>query len=314
MARPRHYWFLGVLAVLVSATAAWAADAGEKCQASKLNLAGKYGYCRSKAEAKAIKTSTPVDYSKCDAQLSGAWAAAETKAGGACPTNGDAGVRQAELIADAKRLAWRVSGAPRFLDNGDGTIFDNQTGLTWEKKSEGDNSSNLANPHDVDNAYQWAGFCSVSGAGCQPTASAAAQCAANAVNDLGACAECGAGAGTCVAMQNLWIWVAGLNSANFAGHGDWRLPTLPELRSLVDFADGTPPAVDVAFQGADCGATCTDITSILCSCTGPRSFYWTASAYVPYTNDSWVVSFEDGQQDIFQLTTLLQVRAVRSGS
>jgi len=41
------------------------------------------------------------------------------------------------------------TGAVRFVDNGDGTITDNQTGLMWEKKSD-DGSI-----HDKDNFYTW---------------------------------------------------------------------------------------------------------------------------------------------------------------
>jgi len=37
----------------------------------------------------------------------------------------------------------------RFVDNGDGTVTDNMTGLMWEKK---DNSSGI---HDMDNIYTW---------------------------------------------------------------------------------------------------------------------------------------------------------------
>jgi hypothetical protein len=38
----------------------------DKCEANKLKTAGKYGFCRLKADAKAIKTGGAVDYSKCD--------------------------------------------------------------------------------------------------------------------------------------------------------------------------------------------------------------------------------------------------------
>src|SRR6059036_1572800 len=38
----------------------------------------------------------------------------------------------------------------RFVDNGDGTVTDNQTGLQWEKKDGADGVENYADPHDVD--------------------------------------------------------------------------------------------------------------------------------------------------------------------
>src|SRR5712692_6064603 len=51
---------------------------------------------------------------------------------------------------------------PRFVDNSDGTITDNQTGLMWEKKTGTLGNATLCldptdcpNPHDVNNAYIW---------------------------------------------------------------------------------------------------------------------------------------------------------------
>ena len=56
-------------------------------------------------------------------------------------------------------LPFAVIGAKkdpnRFVDNGDGTISDTQTGLMWEKKSSGDGVQNPSNPSDVDNVYTW---------------------------------------------------------------------------------------------------------------------------------------------------------------
>src|SRR6266446_8828956 len=45
--------------------------------------------------------------------------------------------------------------APRFVDNGDGTVTDNQTGLMWEKKENLDGTTDVSNQHDADNPYQW---------------------------------------------------------------------------------------------------------------------------------------------------------------
>jgi hypothetical protein len=313
MTRLRRYWFVGAATILVSATAALAVDSAEKCQASKLKLAGKYGFCRLKAESKAIKTATPVDYSKCDAKFSGAWAVAETAGAGTCPTNGDEALQQSELTADARGMAWQLSAAPRFLDNRDGTITDHQTGLTWEKKTAHDDVLNPANPHDADNRYVWGGRCSVSNAGCQPSADAAALCVASAENDTTDCAECGAGAGTCSQTDTAWVWAAALNSASFAGHSDWRIATLPELESIIEYTDRTSPAVDVAFEGANCGPACTDITSNLCSCTYPY-YYWTASAWMIATNASYIISFSDGRTDVYDHSySAHHVRAVRGG-
>ena len=43
----------------------------------------------------------------------------------------------------------------RFVDNGDGTISDLQTGLMWEKKSASDNTQDWNNPRDADSLFTW---------------------------------------------------------------------------------------------------------------------------------------------------------------
>ncbi|MGH7789398.1 MAG: DUF1566 domain-containing protein [Candidatus Binatia bacterium] len=61
----------------------------QKCQASKLKEAGKYGFCRLKAEVRAVKSAAAADYATCDLKFATKWNAAEAAAAGACTTNGD---------------------------------------------------------------------------------------------------------------------------------------------------------------------------------------------------------------------------------
>jgi hypothetical protein len=84
----------------------------------------------------------------------------------------------------------------RFTDNGDGTVTDNLTRLTWEKKDNLDGTENLADPHDADNLYTWS---------------------TNSNN----------GDGT--AFTSFLATVNG----GFAGANGWRLPTLVELQTIV---------------------------------------------------------------------------------
>jgi hypothetical protein len=92
--------------------------------------------------------------------------------------------------------------APRFVDNGDGTVTDTQTGLMWEKKDD------LGGIHDKDNIYGW------SGSGTDPDGPAF-------VDFLGTLNNGTSSDGTTI-------------SGCFAGHCDWRLPTSAELQTIVD--------------------------------------------------------------------------------
>lgn len=96
---------------------------------------------------------------------------------------------------------------PRFVDNGDGTVTDNLTGLQWEKKTNLNGVPNPGDAHDADNVYS--------------------------LNE--------AGDGTAFTT-----FLPALNSACFSGRCDWRLPTIAELRTLLltGYLCQTNPCVD----------------------------------------------------------------------
>jgi len=421
------------------AVAAWtgtatALDPDVKCESAKLKEAGKYGFCRLKAESKGVKKGEAPDFTKCDEKYSFKWQKAETNAGsGVCPSEGDEVAIQAFITQHSDDLAVALAGgalpncpgdlatcqsdlttcdgdlttctgdlstcngdlttcqsdlsqaqsdlttcegdlttcesdlaaaelcgngvvdggedcdqgdldgetcvtqafaggtlacgagcsfdtggcyAARFVDNADGTITDNETGLTWEKKVELGGGVNLANPHDADITYVWSGTCSIlTSKRCQPTAAAAALCAANSEAGTTGCDECTGGDGTCSATSTAWTLAADLNTADFAGASDWRVPRRDELVSIVDYFDTTFfPVTDVAFHGASCGIACTDITDPACSCT-QSSLYWSASSLAPSpTTAAWGVDFFFGGVSNVSKTTGRYVRVVRGGS
>jgi hypothetical protein len=301
---------LVVVSAVFAAATATADTPAEKCEAGKLKEAGKFLLCRLKAEAKAVPGGA-AETAKCDAKLASKWAGLESKAAGACPTNGDGGAEGEALAGDVARTAWRLSGGPRFVDNGDGTITDRQTRLMWEKKVRRDAIADAGNPHDADNVLPVAGQCSLAlSTFCQPTGQASELCGLNAESGVG-CSICLGGEGTCSAPATIWTWAVGLNAASFAGHNNWRIPTRAELQSIVDYAATPPPVVASAFHGAGCGAACSDLASAACSCTA-ADFHATASSYMVFPADPWAVDFYGGAVFPDSITSDRHFRAVRA--
>lgn len=200
--------------------------------------------------------------------------------------------------------AVQKGAALSYTDNADGTITDNQTGLMWEKKVKLDGTRDGTSLHDADNYYQWAGNCT----------------SQTACNSGGTCCQTSADCvspHTCTIIDGqsteltIFGWVAQLNTANFAGHNDWRIPNVRELHTIVDF-NVIAPSVAPAFQGASCGATCTDITNAACSCT-VSNYYWSSSTVATFPGTAWDVYFNFGFVSYDDEFSHIYVRAVRGG-
>lgn len=115
-----------------------------------------------------------------------------------------------------------------YVDNGDGTITDENTGLMWEKKDDG------GGIHDKDNTYSWC---------------------------VSSCPY--ADDGTIITD-----FLATLNAGDgFAGYTDWRLPNAKEALSIVDYGAPGSPVVDPLFHQADTCADCSDNSLESCSCS-----------------------------------------------
>ena len=82
---------------------------------------------------------------------------------------------------------------------------------------------------------------------------------------------------------------------NFAGHKDWRLPTIEELRELVDYIR-RQPAIDTSI-----------FPDTICN------WYWTSTTYAVYTDLAWGVDFDSGYVSNGYKTYTYYVRPVRGG-
>ena len=131
---------------------------------------------------------------------------------------------------------------PDFTDNGDATVTDNITGLTWSQKTIDTNDDGFID-------------------------------AADAVD-----------------------WEEGLNwceNLSLAGHDDWRLPTIKELKSIVkDDADN--PAVNTVY-----------FPDTLVS------QYWTSTSVYHSPGSAWFVGFQKGDCHYDLKTRKYFIRAVR---
>ena len=114
-----------------------------------------------------------------------------------------------------------ASTPTRFVDNGDGTICDSQTGLMWEKQDGGDGEEDLSNPRDVDNNYNW----SSTGHPLYPPDG-------TVFTDF-------------LARLNNTV-ASSASDTPFSGHTDWRIPTIAELQTIVDCSFGVP-CIDPIF-------------------------------------------------------------------
>jgi len=154
-------------------------------------------------------------------------------------------------LAKLSQKAGSLALECRYADSA-GTVLDYDTGLQWEKKDGADGVANNANPHDVDNVYHSTQFIGIG------------------FGFLDLLNDCGSGA---IAGYN------GVITGGFAGQCDWRLPTTPELLTLLaePAPCGVSPCIDAAFGPTISG------------------FYWASTIFETNTSYAWCVSFADGQ-------------------
>jgi hypothetical protein len=163
------------------------------CEAAKINAAGRKQACLAAERAKEVKGRAPNYARCDERFMKSFTKAETKAGPGVCPSEGDAAAIEALVDSCFDDLRAALAGSPNepcvafpatgaarcwnpsaaeipcagtgqdgdiragaalsFIDNGDGTITDNNTGLMWEKKSlEGDVNTNLSHR---DRLYSW---------------------------------------------------------------------------------------------------------------------------------------------------------------
>ena len=120
-------------------------------------------------------------------------------------------------------------------------------------------------------------------------------------NDTGLMWEVKGGPGSVNDATNTYTWaqaqifIAQLNSLNYAGHNDWRLPTIYELGYIVNYSIPYPgPVVDVA-SFPNCR---------------PNQ-YWSSNPYAKNSDMAWYYCFADALRKYSGKNDTFFVRAVR---
>jgi hypothetical protein len=311
-------------AVLLIAGAAHGVSPADKCEAAKLKIAGKYDFCRLKAEATAAKSGGMPDFSKCDPNFSGKWSQAEAKANGMCPSNGDEAAMQSFIAQHTDALAAALGGGT--LPQGvlacntnlstcntdlvacEAKIGVLKTGQTtaYGTGSDGDLQKGTSRSY-TDN-----------GDGTITD------------NTTGLMWEKKSYDGSIHDFNNPYTWsgpsfgttnimdgtitsslLATLNAGSgFAGHTDWRIPNRFELESLLNFQN-VSPAVGSAFN-TNCMAGC---TVTMCSCTQPSVVlpYWSSTTNGASSDVAFLVRFSNGEAvNGVDKSASYPVRAVRN--
>lgn len=163
-------------------------------------------------------------------------------------------------------------------------VLDVVTGLYWEVKSSPDGNYGNGGLHDGDDIYTWYN--------------------SNITENGGAVGDWNARLNQCAEYTekqpmtycNIEEFVRRVNEAGLCGFDDWRVPSRPQLETLVHFGR-TRPAIAVDFFPHT-----------------KNEFYWSRTATAGFKEMAWGVSFQFGYAAPLQRNNSRPVRLVRNGN
>jgi len=141
-------------------------------------------------------------------------------------------------------------------------VRDNVTGLIWEKKADDDSI------HDKDNTYTW--------------------CDTNSATN-------GGNEGTCGNGTDTTDFIDTLNTSNYGGHNDWRMPTIKELSTIMN-SEINEPSINQTFFPNTASLK-----------------YWSSTTYAFINSKAWCVKFGYSGVDGEDKYNSYYVRAVCHG-